>query len=135
MLNEKDQKKIDYKSRCQDLEQELSLKDDEIIEIKNKFKDSQNKLHDTIMEKRSLEKRVKEFELRNYTIQFSNLEELKDENNKLKHRTEITKKQLDDAKSRIELMKQVIKDLEDRGLSDFILKRSPISLVEYGKKY
>ena len=85
--------------------------------------------------------------LRSISLQFGKFEELKKEYNQLVHRLQVTKNQLDnarkqiklqdqfveDSKDQIEFMELVIHDLENRGLTDFILNRFPESFKDYKK--
>ena len=136
------------KLSVEEMEKELAEKDDMIIQLKSKLLDSQERIHEVIIEKGSLEKQVKEFELKGISLKFGNFEELKNNFNKIEHRLTITKNQLDDARIQIksqnefvnnarehvEFMEMVIDDLENRGLIDFLRNRFPESFVNYKKK-
>ncbi len=136
------------KISLEEIEKELAEKDDMIIQLESKLLDSQERIHEVIIEKGSLEKQVKEFELKGISLQLGNFEELKNNYNKLEHRMTITKNQLDDAriqiksqnefvknaKEQVEFMETVIEDLENRGLIDFLRNRFPESFVTYKKR-
>jgi len=131
----------------EELEKELAERDHEIDQLNNKLLDAQERLHDAIHEKNSLEKQVNEFELKELSFQFGNFEQLKNDYNKLEHRLIITKNQLDDARiqirsqkefvdnarDRVKFMEIVIEDLENRGLIDFLRNRFPESFITYKK--
>ena len=132
----------------EEIERELAEKDEVIIQLKCKLLDSQERIHEVIIEKGSLENQVKVFELKAISLQFDNFEDLKNNYNKLEHRLIITKNQLDDARiqiksqnefvenarEQVEFMETVIVDLENRGLIDFLRNRFPESFVTYKKK-
>ncbi len=136
------------KSSLEEMEKELVERDHVIVQLKDKLVDSQERIHEVIIEKGSLEKQVKEFELKGLSLQFSNFEQLKNDHDKLEHRLVITKNQLDDArqqiksqkeyvdnaKEQVEFMEIVIDDLANRGLMDLLRNRFPESFVTYSKK-
>ncbi|MFY9639191.1 MAG: hypothetical protein WAK14_10360 [Methanobacterium sp.] len=136
------------KISLEEMEKELAERDHVIVQLENKLLDSQERIHEVIVEKGSLEKQVKEFELKGLSLQFSNFEQLKNDHDKLEHRLVITKNQLDDArqqiksqkeyvdnaKEQVEFMEIVIDDLANRGLMDLLRNRFPESFVTYSKK-
>jgi hypothetical protein len=136
------------KFSLEEMEKELAERDHVIVQLKNKLLDSQERIHEVIVEKGLLEKQVKEFELKGLNLKFSNFEQLKNDHDKLEHRLVITKSQLDDArlqiksqkeyvdnaKEQVEFMEIVIDDLANRGLMDFLRNRFPESFVTYSKK-
>jgi hypothetical protein len=136
------------KISLEEMEKELAERDHVIVQLKNKLLDSQDRIHEVIVEKGSLEKQVKEFELKGLSLKFGNFEQLKNDHDKVEHRLVITKNQLDDArlqiksqkeyvdnaKEQVEFMEIVIDDLANRGLMDFLRKRFPESFVTYSKK-
>ncbi len=116
------------------LNKEIADKNNEIIQLQNKLLDSNEKIHDIIVEKGSLKKIINEFELKELDIRFGKFEELKNDYNKLEHRLSITKEQLDEIRIQIKFHKKVIDDLENRGFMDYIRKRYPESFIDYKKK-
>jgi len=116
------------------LNKEVAEKDNEIIQLKNKLSDSQERIHDMIIEKGSLKKQINNFELKELDIQFGKFGELKNDYNKLEHRLNITKEHLDKARNQIIFHKKVIEDLENRGFMDYLRKKFPESFVNYKKK-
>ena len=136
------------KISLEEMEKELVERDHVIVQLKDKLLDSQERIHEVIVEKGSLEKQVKEFELKGLSLQFSNFEQLKNDHDKLEHRLVITKNQLDDArqqiksqkeyvdnaKEQVEFMEIVIDDLANRGLMDFLRNKFPESFITYSKK-
>jgi hypothetical protein len=136
------------KISLEEMENELAERDHMIVQLENKLLDSQERIHEVIVEKGSFEKQVKEFELKGLSLKFSNFEQLKNDHDKLEHRLVITKNQLDDArlqiksqkeyvdnaKEQVEFMEIVIVDLANRGLMDLLRNRFPESFVSYSKK-
>jgi chromosome segregation ATPase len=116
------------------LKTEITAKDKEIISLQNMLVDSQERIHDMIEEKGSLQNQVNQYELKELNLQFGKYEELKNHYNKLEHRLNITKQQLDEARKQIQLQNQVILDLEKRSFIDFITNRFPESYITYKKK-
>jgi chromosome segregation ATPase len=135
----------DENSSIEKMEKELSDKAYEIIQLQTKIADLQDRIHDVIIEKGSIEKQLNTFKLTEISLQFGKFEKLKIDYEKLVHRLEITKKQLDDARKciesqnqfvenankRLEFMDEVIEDLAHRGLIDFIRNRFPESFTSY----
>ena len=116
------------------LNKEIVDKNKEIIQLQNKLLDSNEKIHDIIIEKSSLKKMINEFELKELDIRFGKFEELRNDYNKLEHRLNVTKEQLDEIRIQIKFHKKVIQDLENRGFIDYIRKRYPESFIDYKKK-
>jgi chromosome segregation ATPase len=124
----------DDKLLIEELNKEITDKNNAIIRLQNKLSDSQERIHDIVLEKSSLKKKINDYELKELDIQFGNFEELKNDYNKIEHRLNVTKEQLDEARIEIKFYKQVIEDLENRGLMDYLRKRFPESFVNYKKK-
>ena len=138
----------DVNSLLEKMENELSDKTHEIIQQQTKISDLQDRIHDVIIEKGSLEKQVNNYKLNEISLQFGKCEELKNDYKKLEHRLGITKNQLDkarkhiesqrqfveNAKQQLEFMDKVIEDLEHRGLIDFLRNKFPESFITYKRK-
>jgi hypothetical protein len=134
--------------KIEDLEERLRKKNFEISELKEKLQDKEELVLDMIKAKKILDKRISDLELLQLNLKLDDFEELKMEHRKLEHRTQITKKQLDEArnkiesqkkyvaeaKERVEFMEKVINDLEKRGFADLIRNRYPETFIEYQKK-
>jgi chromosome segregation ATPase len=118
----------------EELEKELNLKENEIKGLREKLTRIQEQLQDTMNEKKSLEKRMSELELKEIDLKLNNSENLRQEHNKLEHRVQVTKKQLDDANDELKVQHKVIEDLENRGIMDILLGRLPESFVRYRKR-
>jgi DNA repair exonuclease SbcCD ATPase subunit len=118
----------------EELEKELNLKENEIKGLREKLTRTQEQLQDTMNEKKSLEKRMSELELKEIDLKLNNSENLRQEHNKLEHRVQVTKKQLDDANDELKFQNKVIEDMENRGIVDIILGRLPESFERYRKR-
>ncbi len=112
----------------------IKEKNNEIKLLQNKLLDSKDMVHDIIQEKNSLKKRMNQYELDEFNLQIGKFAELKNDYNKIEHRLNITKKQLDTARNQIIFDKQVIEDLKNRSLMDYLRKRFPESFVSYKKQ-
>jgi chromosome segregation ATPase len=124
----------DDKLLIEKLNKEITDQNKVIIKLQNKLLDTEEKIHDIILDKASLKKQINNFELKELDIQFGKFEELKNDYNKIEHRLNVTKEQLDDARNNIEFYKKVIEDLENRGFMDYLRNRFPESFVNYKKK-
>ncbi len=124
----------DDEKSVEDLEKELNLKENEIKGIREKLAGTQEQLQDTMNEKKLLEKLMSELELKEIDLKLNNSEKLQQEHNKLEHRVQVTKKQLDDANDELKVQHKVIEDLENRGIMDIIRGRFPESFMSYRKR-
>ena len=116
------------------LTKEIIEKNNEINQLKNRLSESQERIHDIILDKNSLKKQINNFELMQLDIQFGKFEDLKNDYNKIKHRLNVTKEHLDIARDQIIFHEKVIEDLENRGFMDYLRNRYPESFIEYKKK-
>ena len=116
------------------LNNEIVEKNKEINQLQNKLSESQERIHDIILDKDSLKKQINNFELIQLDIQFGKFEDLKNDYNKLKHRLNVTKEHLDIARDQIKFHEKVIEDLENRGFMDYLRNKFPESFIEYKKK-
>jgi chromosome segregation ATPase len=126
--------KKDAESVIEELEKELSKRENDIKYLKEELDDAMVRIHDMIEKNRSLESRINEYELQDVTMKIGKFEDLKQNYNKLDHRTQVTKKQLDDLRQYSKFTETVIADLEKRGFIDLILRRYPESYLEYKGK-
>jgi len=131
-----------------DLEVKLRKKELEISELQEKLQDKEELVLDLINVKNILDKKIRDLELMELSLKLDDFEKLKMEHRKLEHRTQITKKQLDEtrnkiesqkkyvaeAKERVEFMEKVIDDLEKRGFTDLLRNRYPETFIEYQKQ-
>jgi chromosome segregation ATPase len=116
------------------LYKEIVEKNNEINQLQNKLSESQERIHDIILDKNSLKKQINNYELMQLDIQFGKFEELKNDYDKLKHRLNVTKEQLDIAREQITFNNKVIEDLENRGFIDYLRNKFPESFIDYKKK-
>jgi len=142
------QKPSDDNSLVEELEYDLVNKNKEIIELQKRLEDAQERIHDVIILKGSLEKQVNDMKLKELSLKFIKCNELKNDFKKLEHRMQITKEQLDEARNliesqkesvinaenRVKFMEKVIEDLENRGLTDYLRRKFPETFIEYKKE-
>ena len=142
------QKPSDDNSLVEELEYDLVNKNKEIIELQKRLEDAQERIHDVIILKGSLEKQVNDMKLKELSLKFVKCNELKNDFKKLEHRMQITKEQLDEARNliesqkesvinaenRVKFMEKVIEDLENRGLTDYLRRKFPETFIEYKKE-
>ncbi|BDZ68905.1 hypothetical protein [Methanobacterium ferruginis] len=124
----------DETRRVKDLEKELRAKEAEIDFLKEKLTNNQEIMLDVIEEKKELKKQIHDFEVKEVDLRLNNFRDLQRKHHKLEHRLFVTKNQLDEARQELEFRAKLIKDLEKRGVSDYILGRFPESLIEYNKR-
>ena len=123
----------DLKSSIKILENELAKKESEIDFLKEKLTNNQGILLDIIEDKKSLKKQVQDFELKEIDDRLNNFRDLQRKQHKIEHRLFVTKNNLDEARQELEVREKVIKDLEKRGLMDYVLANYPKSYVQYQK--
>jgi chromosome segregation ATPase len=124
----------DLKARVKFLEQELADKDSEIDFLKEKLTNNQEILLDVIEDKKSLKKIVQDFEMKQIDERLNNFQQLQRKQHQIEHRLFVTKNQLDEARNELKIQEKVIKDLEKRGLRDYLMANYPQSYVQYQKK-
>jgi chromosome segregation ATPase len=118
----------------EELEKELASKDDELTRLKEKLTNTQERLLDIIQEKKHVEQTKTELELKETELKLKKFQKLENKHHQLSHRSQVTKKQLDQARAQLKIQEKVITDLEKRGFLDYIFRRFPESLQDYQKK-
>jgi|GEM_PF-1000962 len=116
------------------LEKELNSKDEELIQLKEKLSNTQERLLDIIQEKKHVEQIKTELELKETELKLKNFQKLENKHHQLSHRSQVTKKQLDQVRAELKIQQKVITDLEKRGFLDYLLRRYPESFQDYQKK-
>lgn len=120
-------------SRIKELEKQLFKKESEIEFLKEKLTNNQEILLDVINDKKHLKKQIQDFELKEIDARLNNFRKLQRKQHKIEHRLFVTKEILDEARQKLDERAKVIKDLENRGLADYILANYPESYVQYQK--
>jgi chromosome segregation ATPase len=120
-------------SRIEELEGELSLKEREIKELQKKIADLQGRFQEMVEDKKILRKSLNQLELKEVELKLNKYHEIQEDYHKIKHRSQVTKSQLDDARKELNKREIVIKDLEKRGFLDYLLRRFPETFHEYKK--
>lgn len=117
--------------RIEELETELSKKNQALMYHEEEISDLKYRIQEVVADKRKISDKLDKFQLMQIELKINDYNSLKDDYNKLKHRTDITKKLLDQARNDLFRLKMVLADLEKRGLLDFLLGRYPESYQEY----
>jgi DNA repair exonuclease SbcCD ATPase subunit len=118
----------------EELEKELARKDEEITQLKEKLTNTQERLLDIIQEKKYIEQIKTELELKETELKLKKFQKLENKHHQLSHRSQVTKKHLDQARAELKIQEKVITDLENRRLLDYLLGRFPESFQDYQKK-
>lgn len=121
-------------SRIKELEKEVGKNESEIEFLKEKLTNNQEVLLDVIEDKKLLKKQIEDFELKELEDRLNNFRDLQRKQHKTEHRLFVTQKNLEDAREELEFRKKIIKDMENRGILDYILGNYPNSLVKYNKR-
>lgn len=118
-----------------ELEKELRNRESELKTLQERLKNNEDMLQDAIDEKNKMKLQLQEYELTLTDNKLNQHQKLQEDHNKTVHRLQVTKKQLDDARTDISDLKEIIDELANRGLLDHIRGKYPESFEEYkGKK-
>jgi len=117
----------------EELEKQLYQKDLELKNLQEKLTNLEERFQEIQGEKKRLSKRLDELELQKIELKLKNCQEIKDNYLKIKHRSQVTKEQLDDARENLKILEDVIEDLKKRGIIDHLLRRFPDSFQRYNK--
>lgn len=120
-------------TRMEELEKQLYQKDLELKNLQEKMTSLEERFQEIQSEKKRLSKRLDELELQKIELKLKNCQEIKDNYLKIKHRSQITKEQLDDTRENLKILEGVIEDLKKRGFMDYLLRRFPESFQRYHK--
>lgn len=119
-------------ARIRELEKELRNRESSIELLRERLKNNEGMLQDAIEEKNQFKGRIREHDLNQAKIdQYQNLQE---DHHKAVHRLQVTKKQLDEAREEIDILKEIVDDLANRGLWDHIHGKYPESFEEYKER-
>jgi len=123
----------DTEARIKELEKKLKSRESDIENLQEKLKTNEDMLQDVIQEKNQIKSRLQEYDLNLIDAKLSQYQKLQEDQQKLVHRLQVTKKHLDDARDEIAILREIIDDLTHRGLLDRIRGRYPESLKKYKK--
>lgn len=121
--------------KIEELKKKIKEKDKKIEKLQRKLSEYKGRLDELREEKKRLNERLNELEVLRLDLKLKNIQSLEDENNRLKHRAEITKKLLDEAREKIEILEKTIKDFKNQKLIDRITKKEPETLIYYKKRF
>lgn len=132
----------DAEAQIKKLKDELKGKQSTIEQLQDRLNNNGNMLQDLIQEKNQLKKRIQEYDLSLIDAKLSQYQKLQEDHQKTVHRLQVTKKHLDelnlrnkDLNKEIEILKEVIEELGNRGLLDLLRGKYPKSFERYkGRK-
>lgn len=103
------------------------------LRVNEKLKQALDRLSELRKEKEDLQLKLEKLEHKQLDLKLQEHEKLKQDYHIISHRAQVTKEQLDQSRRKLESQKQVIKDLEERGIIDYIKNRYPPSFIQYKK--
>lgn len=120
------------------LKKELKKKDALLELLNQKLSNNQQIIKDGISEKKHLKLQLQEYELSLVDVKLQQYAKLQDEHQKTLHRLQVRKKHLDNAnqkitqsQEKIEELKRIIEDLNNRSLWDHLRRKYPESYQRY----
>ena len=120
------------------LKKELKKKDALLELLNQKLSNNQQIIKDGISEKKHLKLQLQEYELSLIDAKLQQYAKLQDEHQKTLHRLQVRKKHLDNAnqkitqsQEKIEELKRIIEDLNNRSLWDHLRRKYPESYQRY----
>ncbi|MDD1775458.1 MAG: hypothetical protein LUQ24_08000 [Methanobacterium sp.] len=123
------------------LERELKTRESTIESLKEQLENNHSILQDVITEKKELKRRVQGYDLSLIDAKLKQYQKLQEDHQKTVHRLQVTKNHLDNANNNIkelereqDKLKQIIEDLNTRGLLDYVRGKYPESYLEYREK-
>lgn len=116
------------------LEEKIHYQNQALNRINEKLSQCLDRLGEIRQEKEILENKIKELEIREMDFKLLKHDKLQNDYDKMNHRAQVTKKQLDDARNQILFLEKVLQDMENRRMMDYIKGRYPESWVEYKKR-
>jgi len=137
-LNTKNHQSKD--AEIKELKKELKTLKKTIESLKETLVNNNNMLHDIIIEKKELTKKIQEYDHKLVDTKLKQYQKLQEDHQKIIHRLQVTKKQLDKTNQNIKILnrkneelERVIMGLESRGILDYIRGKYPESYQEYKK--
>lgn len=120
------------------LKKELKKKDALVELLNQKLSNNQQIIKDVISEKKHLKLQLQEYELSLVDVKLQQYAKLQDEHQKTLHRLQVRKKHLDNAnqkitqsQEKIQELKRIIEDLNNRSLWDHLRRKYPESYQRY----
>jgi len=125
----------DSKKKLKYTELELVKVKSDVKLIEEKLDYCQSRLLDIRNEKNNLLKKINEYDLLDINSKLEEVNILKNDFLKQKHRLQITKELLDDSREEIILLNRIIDDFKNLSFFDFIRNKYPDSLNHHYIKY
>lgn len=117
----------------QELEEKVEYLEKNRLKVNEKLSQALDRLSKLRQEKVDLQLKLEKMEHKKLDFKLQEHGKLKQDYHKMSHRAQITKEQLDETRRELEFLNNVIKDLEERGIIDYIKKRYPSSFIQYKK--
>ncbi|MBU4534974.1 MAG: hypothetical protein KKF16_03925 [Euryarchaeota archaeon] len=114
-----------------ELEEKVQYQSQALNRINEKLSQCLDRLGEIRQEKQVLEEKISALEIQKMDFQLLQHDQLQNDYDKMSHRAQITKKELDDARNRILFLEKVLQDMENRSLLDYIKGKYPESWGEY----
>jgi chromosome segregation ATPase len=124
----------DEKREIEELKIKLTDKENQLKTLKEKLKNTQERFIEVMEAKKLCQERLNELESLNIDLKIREYMKMKEKCDQLTHRSQVTKNLLDEAREKISFQNQVIYDLKNRGILDFIIRKFPESYSEYKKQ-
>ncbi len=124
----------DALKKIKDLEMIVDMKNKEIGYLRKEFHESQGRLKELRIEKKELEEKIINFELLKMDLELKKVEDIYNENNKIRHRIHITKELLEEKREEVIVLQNILKDFEKFTLWNHIKGVYPESYIAYKNK-
>lgn len=126
---------MDPEEKIEELENQIAERDRKIRELELKLADCMGRVDEIRSEKSGLQEEVNRLQVMRLDLKLRDFQELEDENNRLKHRIEITKDLLDEARERLEILEDVVEGFLNQSLPERITGKKPDALIHYRERF
>lgn len=126
---------MDPEEKIEELENQIAERDRKIQELEVKLADCMGRIDEIRSEKSGLQEEVNRLQVMKLDLKLRDFQELEDENNRLKHRIEITKGLLDEARERLEILEEVVEGFLNQSLPERIAGKKPDALIHYRERF
>jgi len=126
---------MDLEEKIEELENQLAERDRKIRDLELKLADCMGRVDELRSEKSGLQEEVNRLQVLKLDLKLRDFQGLEDENNRLKHRVEITKGLLDEARERLKILEDVVEGFLNQSLSERITGKKPDALIHYRDRF